>query len=42
MYQKFTKRNATANTSSAMESGDHFKNGVNPKDQMSRGNSILK
>jgi hypothetical protein len=27
---------------SAMESGDHFKNGASPKSQMSRGNNIIK
>jgi len=36
MYQKFTKRKTTICIGSKMESGDHSKNGVSLKNQMSR------
>ena len=29
------------NLNRVMESGDHFKNGVSPKNHMSRGNEII-
>jgi hypothetical protein len=38
MYKKFTSSVTGANNCSPMESGDHFKNGVSPKNLMSRGN----
>jgi len=38
MYQKFTKAEATTDGRSAMETGNHFKNGVNLKSQTSKGN----
>jgi len=38
MIQKFIKTEDTAHRGSAMEPGDHSKNGANPKSQMSRTN----
>ena len=38
MYQVFAEKEATAMRSSAMETGDHFKNVASPKSLMSRGN----
>ena len=40
MYQNITKTVAITNKSNAMETRDHSKNGVSPKDQMSRGNIL--
>ena len=51
MIEHFNVRGVAANRSSrmiaeiirksGMESRDHFKNGVSPKDQMSRGNQLM-
>ena len=41
MYQKFTTTRAIANRGSAMETGDHSKNGVSPKNQRSRRNFLI-
>ena len=41
MYQEFTKSRTGANNKCPMESRDHFKNGVSPKNQRSRGKSKI-
>jgi len=41
MLKNFTKTRATANRGSAMETRDHSKNGVSPKNQRSRRNLII-
>ena len=38
MYQIFFKTGEAADSSSAMEPRNHFKNGASPKSQTSRGN----
>ena len=38
MYQRFTNSEVRAHNNCPMESRDHFKNGVNPKNHRSRGN----
>ena len=40
MYHLLSKEAASANSCRAMETRDHTKNGVSPKDQMSRGNQL--
>ena len=42
MYKKSTEAKAAIGRDSAMETRDHSKNGVSPKDQRSRGNMLQK
>jgi len=41
MIQKFIKTGSATQRCSTMETGDHSKNGANPKSQMSRGNLLM-